>query len=488
MTTNDARRANDTSARMPTTIFISYRMNLPKLSFSYIKQRTLSTLLNVVLLALGIATIVVLLLFSHQLEENLTKNAQGIDLVVGAKGSPLQLILSSIYHIDAPTGNIPVAEAEAVLQNPAVAEAIPLALGDSYQGYRMVGTTHAYAEHYGATVAAGTLWQDVMDVTVGADVAAARGISLGDELVSTHGLTAGGQTHGEQPLRVVGIFAPSGTVVDRLVLTSVETIWAVHGDHGDAEEAHAEEEGHMEEETHADDEAADAGEAAADAVSDTVSDTAAAPRPPVPLLLQQAQMQQAPPGGAPLQPGAGPPGREYTALLIKYASPMAAVMFPRFVNTQTDLQAAAPAFETARLLTLLGVGIDALRAFGIILILAAVLSVFIALYSALKARKYDLAIMRTLGASRQKLMAHVLLEGLILAGLGTLAGLLIGHVAASVLGGWVEEAQGVALTGWTFLPSEVWLIVIALGVGTVAALLPAWQAYRTDIAQTLARG
>src|SRR5690606_24685587 len=145
-------------------------------------------------------------------------------------------------------------------------------------------------------------------------------------------------------------------------------------------------------------------------------------------------------------------------------------------------------FETARLLTLLGVGIDALRAFGIILILAAALSVFIALYSALKARKYDLAIMRTLGASRQKLMAHVLLEGLILAGLGTLAGLLIGHVAASVLGGWVEEAQGVALTGWTFLPSEVWLIVIALGVGTVAALLPAWQAYRTDIAQTLARG
>ncbi len=445
-------------------------MNLPKLSFSYIKQRTLSTLLNVLLLALGIATIVVLLLFSHQLEENLTKNADGIDLVVGAKGSPLQLILSSIYHIDAPTGNIPVSEAETISGHPMVAASIPLALGDSYAGYRMVGTTGAYPAHYGATVAEGDLWQGVMEATVGAEVAEARSLSIGDELVSTHGLTVGGQDHGEQPLRVVGIFAPSGTVVDRLVLTSVETIWAVHGDHGDeAEEEHAEGEHDEAEEEHADGEHDEA-----------EADTAAVPRPPVPLLLQGMQ----PPGGAAPQP----PGREYTALLVQYASPMAAVMFPRFVNTQTDLQAAAPAFETARLLTLLGVGIDALQVFGIILILAALLSVFIALYVALKDRKYDLAIMRTLGASRQKLMTHVLIEGLILAGLGAVVGLLLGHIAASLLGGWVEEAQGVALTGWTFLPAEALLVLIALGVGIVAALLPAWQAYRTDIAQTLVRG
>ncbi|NBC87308.1 MAG: ABC transporter permease, partial [Bacteroidetes bacterium] len=138
-------------------------MNLLKLSASYLRQRPFSTLLNVLILALGIATIVVLLLVSDRVEQNLTRNADGIDLVVGAKGSPLQLILSSVYHIDAPTGNISVAEAEGLMENRAVAEAMPLALGDSYRGFRIVGATHAYAEHYGGEVARGRFWSGTME-------------------------------------------------------------------------------------------------------------------------------------------------------------------------------------------------------------------------------------------------------------------------------------------------------------------------------------
>jgi len=470
-------------------------MNLLKLSASYLRQRPFSTSLNVLILALGIATIIVLLLVSDRVEQNLTRNAEGIDLVVGAKGSPLQLILSSVYHIDAPTGNISVAEAEALMENRAVAKAMPLALGDSYRGFRIVGATQAYVDHYGGEVARGKRWSGTMEATLGAVAAREVGLDVGDVFYSAHGLGAGGEAHDEHPIEVVGILAETGTVLDRLLLTSIETVWDVHGAHGhdhDHGDEHADphtDEGaghdHSQEEDHAhdDDHAHDADHPRAEAEQDQAVSAHADEGDGTPNPTQSAS---GPPGLAGQTSAA--PAREYTAVLIRYASPIAAASFPRYVNTQTDLQAAAPAFETARLFNLLGVGFDAVRAFGLILVLVAVLSVFVALLSALKDRRYDLAMMRTLGASRRKLMAHVLLEGLILAGMGTLLGLVLGHAAAAILGGAVEQAQGMALGGFTFVTGEIIVVLLALAAGIVAALLPAYQAYRTDIARVLAKG
>jgi len=483
-------------------------MNLFTLSASYLRQRPFSTSLNVLILALGIATIVVLLLVSDRVEQNLTRNAEGIDLVVGAKGSPLQLILSSVYHIDAPTGNISVAEAEALMENRAVAKAMPLALGDSYRGFRIVGATQAYADHYGGEVVRGKRWSGTMEATLGAVAAREVGLDVGDVFYSAHGLGAGGEAHDEHPIEVVGVFAETGTVLDRLLLTSIETVWDVHGAHGhdhdhgdephDDDHEHDNESAEKHENHHTDEHAGHAhGHEDAHAHED---DHEHAEVETGHAVSARADEGDGSPDGAPnaARSASGPPGlagqtatapaREYTAVLIRYASPLAAASFPRYVNTQTDLQAAAPAFETARLFNLLGVGFDAVRAFGLILVLVAVLSVFVALLSALKDRRYDLAMMRTLGASRRKLMTHVLLEGLILAGLGTVLGLALGHVAAAILGGAVEQAQGMALGGFTVVAGEIVVVLLALGAGVVAALLPAYQAYRTDIAQVLARG
>ncbi len=453
-------------------------MNLFKLSVSYLKQRPLATLLNVLILALGMATIVVLLLVSDQVEQNLTRNAQGIDLVVGAKGSPLQLILSAVYHIDAPTGNIPLEEAEAVMENPAVAEAIPLALGDSHRGFRIVGTTPAYAEHYGGEVERGRLWLGELEATLGAVAAREAGLDVGDTFFSAHGLSAGGEAHEEHPIEVVGVFAETGSVLDRLLLTSIETVWDVHGAHGD-------EEGHDDDHEHSDTEDTEDAQEGHDEDEHDHDEGHGHEEEGD----HEEDDHEAQPASIPGPPGqSAAPEREYTALLIRYASPLAAISFPRFVNTQTDLQAAAPAFETARLFNLLGVGFDALRVFGLVLIIVAVLSVFVALLNALKDRRYDLAMMRTLGASRRKLMAHVLLEGLLLAGLGTVLGLALGHLAAAALGAAVERTQGMALGGFTVVPGELGVVALALVAGLLAALLPAYQAYRTDIARILAEG
>jgi putative ABC transport system permease protein len=180
--------------------------------------------------------------------------------------------------------------------------------------------------------------------------------------------------------------------------------------------------------------------------------------------------------------------REVTVVLLQYASPLAAASLPRQINSQSELQAASPAVETARLFRIIGVGAEALRAFAIVLMVAAGLSVFIALYTALEERRYDLAVMRSLGASPRRLFGLLLLEGLALALLGALIGLGLGHAFASLLGAWLESEQQYPVSGLAWRDEELWLLAAALGVGLIAALLPAWRAYRTDVSRTLAQG
>jgi putative ABC transport system permease protein len=413
-------------------------MSLFGLSLAYIRARALNAALNLLLLALGIGTIVLLILFGAKLEERLTRDARGIDLVVGAKGSPLQLILSSVYQADVPTGNIPLAEAERWGQHPLVERAIPLAMGDNLAGFRIVGTEHAYAEYYGGALAAGRLWQAPFEATLGATVAADTGLKVGDRFVGSHGLGGGGAEHGEHPYAVVGVLAPSANVLDRLVLTPIASVWEVHG--MTPHEEHAEHE-------HADDEHGGEEEGA------TI-------RPERPL--------------------------EITSLLLRYRSPLGAVQLPRLVNQESALQAASPALESARLLSLIGIGLDTVRAFGLLLVASAGLGVLIALTNAMQERRYDLAVMRTLGASRRTLFAQPLLEALILAAGGALLGLLLGHGVAELLGRLAPEARDVGLTGLLWRNEELYLVLLALGVGVLAALIPAVQAYRTDISATLA--
>ena len=402
-------------------------MNLVKLSASYLRARALNTALQVVLFALGIGTITLLLLATTQLDQRMRRDAEGIDLVIGAKGSPLQIILSAIYHLDVPTGNIAYTQAREISAHRAVKKTIPLALGDSYKGFRIAGTTHDYVVHYGATLASGKLWQQPLDAVIGAEVAVRTGHGIGAKFAGAHGMGEGGDAHEGADYTVVGVLAPSGTVLDRLVLTSVESVWAVHAQH------------------------------------QGVHDIANA----------AAQMKDE--------------EKEYTALLVQYASPLAAAILPRYVNNNSDMQAASPAFETARLFSIIGVGTDVLRGFALVLVFSAALSVFIALYGALEERRYDLAIMRTLGASPARLMALLLGEGMLLASIGGLCGVALGHVFAELTGMAMRAAQQGGMTGWIWLPEEFIVLALAVLVGALAAVIPAWRAYRTDIAGTLAR-
>ena len=399
-------------------------MKTLQLAWRYLWARPLATVLNLLLLTLGLAAITLVLLTRAQLDRAFERDLAGIDAVVGAKGSPLQLILSGVFHLDVPPGNIPLRAVRALEQDARVAQLIPLSLGDSLRGFRIVGTTPDYPAHYGATLARGRWWAQPMEAVLGMQVAQATGLKPGDSFAGAHGLGEGGSAHAGHPYQVVGVLAPCACVLDRLLLTATESVWEVHEvAHGGA---------HDHEETGPDDAA-----------------------------------------------------REITVALVRYRSPLAAASFPRFVNSSTNLQAAAPALEIARLLRMVGVGADVLRGFAAVLLLTAGLSVFIALWSAVRERRADLALLRMLGTPPRRVAALLLAEALWLAVLATALGLAAGHGLTGLLGYSLAAEQSLPLTGWLWLALELWVPALALMVAALAALLPALEAYRVDAAQLL---
>ena len=388
----------------------------------YLWSRPLAATLNLVLLALGLASISFVWLASTQMDRAFERDLAGIDAVIGAKGSAMQLILAGVFHIDVPTGNIPLAAVREIERDPRVAKLIPISLGDTFRGFRIAGTTPAYVAHYGAALADGQLWAQPMQAVVGAQVARNTGLAVGNTFYGSHGLGGSGHVHGDFPYRVSGVLAPCGCVLDRLVLTATESVWQVHEK---ATALDAEDQKIMEDE------------------------------------------------------------REITLALITYKSPLAAVSFPRFINTTTEMQAAAPAVEITRLLRMVGVGTDVLRGFGAVLLLTAGLSVFIALWNAVRERRADLAMLRMLGAPPAKVAGLVLAEALLLALMATALGLAGGHLLAEVVGHWLQAERSLPMTGWIWLPSEAWVPVLAATVAVLAAALPAWAAYRLDVTTLL---
>ena len=202
-----------------------------------IVAKPLQTILSLALLSFGVGMVSLMLLTEKQVNEAFQRNIKDIDLVLGAKGSPLQLILANVYHIDAPTGNISQREAEKVLKHPYIESGIPLAYGDNHEGYRIVGTEHSYVEHYGATLAKGKLWKSPFEVTAGARVAENLGLRIGDTFFSAHGLKDQTDIHTNKTFTVVGILNSNGSVVDQLLLTPMESIWNVHLEDGEVVDA-----------------------------------------------------------------------------------------------------------------------------------------------------------------------------------------------------------------------------------------------------------
>ncbi len=398
-------------------------MNALSLSWASIRSRPLQSALCVCAAGLGIALLCTVFLLSSAIEDGFLRNARGIDVVVGAKGSPLQLVLSSVYHADVPIANIEEKDIASLIGDRRVAKAIPLALGDNHHGFRIVGTTTDYPALYDAQLAQGAWWGHEFETVAGA----ATSLTLNDTFPAVHGLQSDrDDVHHFHDYKVVGVLKPTGTVLDRLILTSVDSVHQLHL-HPDLGDPDAAEDMDM--------------------------------------------------------------GHQITALLLKVRNRFDVINMPPHINNATNLQAASPSYEMTRLASSLGFGKDALTILGGGLVVLSALMLLSTLASSLVNRRYDLAVLRVLGASPGKLFATIMGEGVILALVGSVLGIVAGHGLAMLIAENIPTLKGMA--GGDFLalhPQDGVFLLVGLITGIVASLVPAIVASKADIAALLARG
>jgi len=421
-------------------------MNYLKLAWKNIIHNPLSLLLNLLLLTLGIGLINFILLLNSQLKEKFDNNLAGIDLVIGAKGSPLQMILSSMYHIDAPTGNITIKEAKPFLRegHPLIKKSVPLSMGDSYKGYRIIGTDYSILELYGAEVLTGKQWSGLYEVTAGAEVASALGLKIGSKFKSSHGFNDDEDLeHEEGTFVVVGILQPAGSVIDQLLLCSTKSVWEIHKHQGGQEH---------------------------DTTHDSIMSPLASDMSRATLLTYEEE--------------------EITSILIQYVNKtnFRALNMLRNINENTDLQAASPAYEINRLYDMMGTGTKALQLLAILIAIVSAISIFISLINSLRQRKYELSLLRVLGGRPISLFALIILEGLIMSILGFICGMILSNIALSGLAESLSDKYNYDFTAWILHGKEQYLFIASLLLGFLAALLPAVMAYNTDIHKNLSQG
>ena len=404
-------------------------MNILHLSIRNIKAKPLTATLSIVLFATGVFIISFLMIVKEQITAHFEKNVAGINLVVGAKGSPLQLILSTIYHIDYPTGNISYEDAKRLGKSPLVANTIPMALGDNYQSFRIVGTTADYASLYGGTLQAGVLWTNDFEVTIGHKAAETTGLKVGDRFAGVHGFIETDHTHGNHQYTVTGIFDRTGTVLDQLILTNISSVWRIHEHEEDDDDDDNEE-------------------------LNTVNND---------------DFQE----------------KEITALLVFYRNAMGAISLPRLVNQNTNMQAASPAIELNRLFSLMGTSVQTISSIAYLIIIISGLSIFVSLLNAMKERKYELALIRVMGGSKLRIFALVITEGLMVAFAGLFTGMILSKLAVVGVAWYTDDVFYFDMNSLGNLKNDILLLAGSLLIGFAASLLPAIKAMKTDISRTL---
>ncbi len=402
-------------------------MNILSLAYKGLTHKPMHSALSILATTMGIAMLCAVFLISNGISNGLQRNAGGIDVVAGAKGSPLQLILSTVYHTDVPIGNIDMADYESLLRNPMVREAVPIVVGDNFKGWRVVGTTPAYLDLYHAKPAEGRIFTTPFEVVAGASTQ----MKIGDEFAARHGFAADSDdVHDFHLYKIVGILAPTGTVVDRLLLTPFESVQQLHA--------------------HLDEDEKDGPEAATE--------------------LAMAH--------------------QVTAILIKAKNGASLMNLPRMINHDERMQAANPGYELARLSKSFGVGRDVINALGASILILSILMLFSMLASSLTERRHDMAVLRVLGARPSILFLTLMVEGIMVAGFGSLVGIIAGHSMAYSLTGLLGSFEGVLTRGdlLSLHASDIYIFLTGCAAGLLAAFPTALSAAKTNIAQLLVKG
>jgi len=447
-------------------------MNAPRLVLRNLKRRPLATLLTTMSVSLGVALFAAVGNLREASESGFQRSAGLCDTLVGAKGSTLELTLNALYHMGQSQGNIPYSLYEDVRATPGVLWSVPLALGDSYRGYRIVGVTDdlfsrvqlsaagreeaqeglTFAEgegfvhtadhfaHIKEDLAAKEAEEgaeehddhsghhhahdhdaELFQAVVGSRVAEETGLTLGAEFFPSHGVAGASEEHQDAPAKVIGILEPTGTPLDRAIYLPIGAYYVMEG--------HEPKEGMVE-------------------------------------------------GGA-----RDPRGLSAVMLGTKAGFYRAGIY--RNLNDRLDAMAVYPSVEVRKLFEIVGTGDLVLRWISLLVVVVALLGVMVAIYNTMGARRKEFAILRALGARRRSLLGLVVSESALLGFFGGLLGLLLAGILVMLVGEQVRALTGVAVQAWPGLP-ELWLLLAVTVAAAIAGLVPAMAAYRTETAHALA--
>ncbi|MDO5102065.1 MAG: ABC transporter permease [Lautropia sp.] len=394
------------------------------------------------LLSVALSTCLLLTVQRGQqaIHESFTRAVSGTDLIIGARTSPLQLMLYAVFRLGDATHDISWAAYRQIHDHPMVAWSIPLALGDSHQGYPVIGTTPAYFQHFrygqrqSLQLAAGKPFDDLYDVVLGADVARRLGYQLGDRLTLTHGTgSAPGLMHADKPFRVSGILAATGTPVDRSLHISLAAMTAIH-----------------------------------------LNWQGGAPMPGVNIPADRVRAFDLTPSSI-------------TAVLVGLKSRAGVFNMQRFINHEMaePLLAVLPAVALDQLWRLLDIVHKTLQALSMLVLVLSFCALITAILAALAQRRRELAILRTVGARPRDLLCLLTLEGLLLTGGGVLLGQLMLTVGSALAAPWLQTHWGILWpVGGLSAAEAEWMVLITLA-GPFTALWPAWWASRRALADGL---
>jgi putative ABC transport system permease protein len=437
-------------------------MKLIYLAYKNMVSKPLNLTLSVLLLLLSVALVTFSLQVSQQLENQLNKNIEPFDMVVGAKGSPLQLVLSSVLHIDNPTGNIQLKETKVLQKHPFVETTIPLSYGDNYKGVRILGTVPKYLNFYNAELSEGEMYKKSFEVVVGSSAAQQLNLKVGDTFVGSHGLAESTvDVHDDHPYVVKGILQPTGSVIDKLLITNLKSIWDAH-DHGDSDHDH---EDHEHE--HEDDHNHDHGDHKHEHEDHDHGD--------------HDHHHE----GNDEHQHEHNEDKEITSLLVKFKNPLGSVQLPRFINEKTNMQAALPAFEIKRLTGLLGSGTQTINGIALAILLVSGLSIFISLLKTIRERKQELALLRTYGLRTGQLLWLALLEGIFLSLIGFVFGWILGRLGILGVSQYMESSYGYGLQINAPQQLELLLLGLILALAMIATLLASSSIFKLNVAKTL---
>ncbi|MCB0209337.1 MAG: ABC transporter permease [Anaerolineae bacterium] len=413
------------------------------LAWRNLKDQPVQSGITLLVVALAIALFVTVVALNNGVRTGIIAASDPFGmLVVGPKGSSQELVMSTILLQGLPIGNMPYHIYEDLQQDDRVSLAVPLALGDNVGGARIIGTSPDFFQLRPALnkpptfqLAAGREFNGPFEAVLGSKAAVGLGLNLGDQFVPAHGVETGleSDTH-HVPHTIVGILQPTHSPFDSAVLTSIESVWAVHDEHAEADE-HAEVDEQAEADEHAEDETAD--------------------------------------------------HREITAVLVRPTGFIETNQLWREFRLGSEAQAAFPGQELGRLFDLLNQGQQVLTVVGYLAAAMATLTVLLAIYSATDRRRQMIAVMRSLGANRTSIFRMVMFEALLIAALGAFVGRLLGYGAAYGLAANLTQQSSIPIPITYEMALEPWLWAIALAVGFVAGLIPALMAYRVNIVENL---